>query len=74
MAKNQVKSDIPLAKGWTGVTEKLRAMEVGEHVDFPLGQNVSTMCSGMGKKSGKKFVSRTIQEGGKEFIRVWRKW
>jgi len=51
-------------------------MQVGDAKDF-FGtythlHNWRTLATTYGKKSGKKFTTRTLVTGGEKFVRVWR--
>ena len=63
--------EIPEVRGRTGATAKLRAIKLNDWDDFTESErhSISSICSALARKTGRKFVQR-LMEGG--VLRVWR--
>ena len=65
---------IPEIRTRTGVTARLRSIELDGFEDFDERQqrNVASLSSSLGKRTGRKFTQRRIVVNGAEVVRVWR--
>jgi hypothetical protein len=72
----KIETNVPLPFGiTTGLGAKLADMSVGDSFAIPRHSisNISTQVCIEGKRTGRKYATRTIKEPGQpELTRVWR--
>jgi len=67
---------IPASRPPVVKTDEFVGMEVGDAKDFRCGyaerHTWKSLAHIYGKKTGKKFLTRTLTTGGRQFLRIWR--
>lgn len=78
----KIDKNIPMpAKGLRSTTLPIANLEVGESFAVPAARNgdvrktqirTATTCHQVGKKLGRSFATRRLNERGEDVVRVWR--